>query len=232
MENGKVVTYFGKDALYEQSVAKPIADRIIGPLLYFVEANKAAVADPMTRLELTFRDITGRAYVAEDMAKERGDPLHFPGLETKVTEPPPLPSETEQERLELEKKRLALEYAVSATIIYQDQRLVIINRGRTDLSVWGTVYGDKPVTVDKEPRVIAPNDNYYLFAEQLERQMTESLGDNASGTTPCYVFVTSSDSKKHTINYILLGKKDANGVLTIHTQNLGVTDGWGVRPLN
>jgi hypothetical protein len=90
METGKVVTYYGADALYEQASAKPITDRIIGPLLYYVDGDKATISDPSIRLELSFRDIHGKIYVAEDMAGDRGDPLYFPGLRMKVSENVPV----------------------------------------------------------------------------------------------------------------------------------------------
>lgn len=130
-----------------------------------------------------------------------------------------------QERLRVEQEQLALNYLPSVAVIYQDKRVNIFNQGRTNLYLWGATYGDLPVTVDKEPRVIAPGIYYYLFAENIEKQMLDHLQNNQEGFTTFHVFITTQDSKKHTIKGRFLGKI-FGGTVAIHTQTIGTLDGW------
>ena len=55
--------------------------------------------------------------------------------------------------------------------------------------------------------------------------MRAHLRDTEAGFTPCYVFITTQDSSKHTVKCLLIGKVAA-GILTIHTQTIGVVNGW------
>ena len=130
-----------------------------------------------------------------------------------------------RERLRVEQEQLALNYLPSVAVIYQDKRVNIFNQGRTNLYLWGATYGDLPVTVDKEPRVIAPGICYYLFAENIEKQMLDHLQNNQEGFTTFHVFVTTQDSKRHTIKGRFLGKI-SGGTVAIHTQAIGTLDGW------
>lgn len=136
------------------------------------------------------------------------------------------PNEVEQERLRIEREQLALNYAPSVYVLYQNGRVEIHNNGRTNIALWGGTYGAIPAVIEKEPRIIVPGTYYYIFAEEIEKRMLELLENGQAGFTPCHVFIKTQDGKKHTVKSLIVADRK-NGAVSIHVQNLETVDGWG-----
>jgi hypothetical protein len=129
------------------------------------------------------------------------------------------------ENAEIEKQRLALEYAPVVTVLYQERQLRVFNSGRTPIGVWAVAYGNAQKKLPDAPRSIAPGFFYYFPSETLEQQMQDSLRSGQEGFTPCRVYITTADSQKHTAKCLLIGKR-SNGRISIHTQMLDTVGGW------
>ncbi len=114
------------------------------------------------------------------------------------------------------------------TVLYENKKVFIYNKGQQNFYLWGSVYGNIAPVVDEKPRVLAPGNYYYLFAEGLERQFIEDINKRhaTDGATPYFVFIATESGNKYTLNWLLLGKLNPQGGLTIHTQNLGTEGGW------
>jgi len=149
---------------------------------------------------------------------------------TKAQDGLPPVSEIEKTRLSLEERRLALEFAPSVTVVYEKSRLIIYNRGRTDIGLWGTSYGVTQTEIAEQPRMISPGDSYFLEASKMEVQFEEQgLPPGIPGSTPYFVLITTANSAKYTANGLLIGTKTADGKIVIHTQGLPITNGWNDR---
>ena len=122
-------------------------------------------------------------------------------------------------------EQAALNFVPSVGVIYEGKVVKIFNQGRTNIYLWGATYGDLPVNIDPEPRLIAPGIWYGLFLEGLEKQFLDHLRDGQEGFTTFHIFVATQDSKKYTIKGQFLCKV-SNGGARVFTQTIGAFDGW------
>jgi hypothetical protein len=122
----------------------------------------------------------------------------------------------------ISKEQLALNYRPSADLVFAGDRLVLWNRGRTNLNLWGNKYSGYPRTLGNEPMVIGPGDNYYLLITNLKQTITDKLGNNGEDRVPLEIYISMEDKSKYTMHCELWEiMKDNN--LTIHTQCHGFT---------
>jgi hypothetical protein len=174
---------------------------------------------------------TNSVSITEDISGRRHDEIVQRPLAPKIPEPKtndlslPQAESEGAERLKIEREQLALEYVPSVAIIYRDSQVQIFNNGKTNVELWAFSYGIADPQVEKESRLITPGTFYYLFADQIEKQLREVLQDNQEGVTSCRAWIETQDKKRHTIKCSLIGKI-TNGSMSIHSQTIGAVDGW------
>jgi hypothetical protein len=125
-----------------------------------------------------------------------------------------------QEQLSVSRDELKLKYVISVEITYSDGRFNISNKGKTDISLWGTRVGDGPQVITALPRMISPGGSYYLIADQLEKNALMTLGPNGETTGPFEVYIKDALQRKYVVKCILV-LVSSNGNLSVHTQNTG-----------
>lgn len=125
----------------------------------------------------------------------------------------------QQSQFGIAKKQLALNYALSADLIYAGDQLQIWNRGKTNIYLWGNKYED---TVDaaKQPMTITPAGGYYLLPNTLEPIIYKQVGQNGERKVPFDLYLRSEDGKKYIMHCTLLERVKA-GKITIDTQDHG-----------
>jgi|GEM_PF-1992805 vacuolar-type H+-ATPase subunit I/STV1 len=133
-----------------------------------------------------------------------------------------------QKQLNLKQKELELNYAISVDMIYDDagHQFKIYNRGKTNIRFWGTRLdlNNAMKSISKEARIITPNPNtfYYVFTNELEKDIAKNLGLNGERYLPFELFIENERREKFTISFLLwIVVKD--GKITIHTQNTDIS---------
>ena len=98
-----------------------------------------------------------------------------------------------------------------------------INRGETNVYLWGDRVGDGVKSIDRPVTVTPRGGSYHIFAEDLINELNSKLATNTEAKIKFDVYISTEDKQKHILNYMLwIRKKD--GVLSIETQNTGTTD--------
>ena len=121
---------------------------------------------------------------------------------------------------------LDLSYIPSVEVTYENQRINIINKGQTNLLLWGTQLADAERAIETQPRFIAPSGFYYLLADRLEARIQETIGTNGETNIPLSIFIASQNEKKYVIKALLFVKV-SEGNIAIHTQTISATqENW------
>ena len=112
----------------------------------------------------------------------------------------------------------------SIILIYQNKQFQIHNKGIA-LTIWGTQVGNNGKIIEQQGRIIVPGAYYYLPAAHIDQQIATALGQNGIGYLPLELYLKDHTDKKITVKF-LLGAITTDGVVTINSQMLDVTDGW------
>lgn len=199
--------------MFELVTSKPLVENVPGMLRLLIAIFILAIFIGLNKS--TIKGFSGHPTLTTE---QHSAPTGMPSL---VFPPSPTPTISHTSLT-----RTIPDYAPRISIIYNNKRIEIHNEGATDLYLYGAAYGDIDIPPESgEPRVIAPNAYYYLFADKLEDQFHADIGDNGQKLAPFHAFITTEDSRKYTVRGMLLGKV-MNGVVSIHTQVLKTLDGW------
>jgi hypothetical protein len=115
-------------------------------------------------------------------------------------------------------------FVPSVDVLYDagTKAMNFINRGPTNIYLWGDRLDDGPKSIDA-PRTITPGGAYHIWANQVADELLIKIGANGQLSVKFDVYVSSENKKKHILHYLLLATT-RNGLLNIETQNLGTTD--------
>lgn len=94
-----------------------------------------------------------------------------------------------------------------------------LNRGSTNLYVWGTKLDDGPQSIDA-PRVVTPGGSYHIWAQQVAAEMRQKLGARGEERVSLEIYASLEDERQFVLTY-QLWVRISNGHLTIETQNMG-----------
>jgi hypothetical protein len=117
------------------------------------------------------------------------------------------------------------EEELSPFLTYGNKQVQINNGGRHNFSLWGFVYGNGPITPEKEPRLIVPGTYLFIDASQIESQVLDKLNDGQFGFLTCRVLITTSSSQKKTIRCSMAITRK-NDQLAVNTSVIDIADGW------
>jgi hypothetical protein len=112
----------------------------------------------------------------------------------------------------------------SIILLYRNKQFEIHNTGPA-LSLWGTKVAYNEKVIEQQGRYIVTGAFYYLPAAHIDQQIVTALGPNGKGSLPLELYLQDPTPRRITVKF-LLGVATQNGVVTINTQMLDVTDGW------
>lgn len=104
----------------------------------------------------------------------------------------------------------------------------LYNHSSYDLELWGDKFADGPPDKENIARIIPATTGYYYFlADKLEAEAKRVIGSDGQQLVPFEAYLARAPDKKHFTAKFGLLIVSKNNVVTIHTQQFGVTaDGW------
>jgi hypothetical protein len=103
-------------------------------------------------------------------------------------------------------------------------RLVLHNRGSTDLRLWGTKAEGYPADIDQVARTVPAGGSYYLLSDRLKDAMLAEIGPNGKRLLPFETYLTDIHDKRYIAKFGLLIVM-TGGNMEVHTQQFGVSEG-------
>jgi hypothetical protein len=118
---------------------------------------------------------------------------------------------------------LGLNYDVAVEITFDDpsKRIYVTNKGRTNISIWGTKTDTQKAVIEAKGRMIAPGGLYAFESEALYAEVQQKLPKGSDRMVPFVVFVKNENGNEVVIEAQLFCVWH-NNVLTIHTQTMSV----------
>jgi hypothetical protein len=118
----------------------------------------------------------------------------------------------------------------SVLLFWENNELRLYNEGDADIYMWGDKFDDEPANLDPISRTIAGKRTmsgntgfYYFLPDLLENWAKIAIGANGKNLVPFEVYLKDGAQKKYIAKFdLLIVMKDS--VMTVHTQQLGVTD--------
>jgi hypothetical protein len=113
----------------------------------------------------------------------------------------------------------------SVLLLPERDRLVLYNRSNADIYLWGDKFDDETApTVETQRRTIPFGGFYYFLTDKLEAQAKVVIGENGEKLEPFEVYISDKSDRRYIAKFDLLIKmKDSS--MTVHTQQLGVSEG-------
>ena len=124
----------------------------------------------------------------------------------------------------INQKLLNLNYIPSVEVNYENKQINVINKGQTNLFLWGTQLADAEKSLESASRLVTPNGSYYLLTDKLEAKIIKNIGANGQEVIPLNIFIETQNEKKYVIK-VLLFIKVREGDIKIHTQTTSTTLG-------
>jgi|SRR3990170_2090067 len=137
-------------------------------------------------------------------------------LRKEITEKETQIAKLTQEQLDIQKKRL---YEPSVAVIYEDKKLKIINKGQSNLFLWGINFLNS-YEIWNEPRVIATHTMFYFNMAALKKDAEIESNPNPP-VLPLEIYLKNALQEKYTIKCLLI-KRKTDGLFRINTQMLGI----------
>jgi hypothetical protein len=122
---------------------------------------------------------------------------------------------------------LDLNFRLSLEITYDKGRLNVFNKGRENVWLWGSQFGDYPMDIGETARLIVPGGHYYILTDRLQAIMHKRIGTNTDSFFPWNIFIATENGRRYIAKTLLL-VKIVGGEMTVHTQTLGFVEAdWG-----
>jgi hypothetical protein len=112
--------------------------------------------------------------------------------------------------------------APSVVLLMQGDQLRLFNNSKFDIQLYGDKFGNEAPNMD-QPRVIPASHHYYFITDRLEAIARLRLGVNGSELVPFEAYL-AAHNKHYTAKFYLLIKM-TNSVMSVHTQQLDISDG-------
>jgi hypothetical protein len=105
--------------------------------------------------------------------------------------------------------QLGFAYAVSVEIgseLLQD-RMKITNKGQTDITLWGSRFGNEPVIMEKVPKVITSGGSAYVLLPKAYDHLMEhvQIGTPTPVSAPFQAYIKDHNGEQFAVNSILTG---------------------------
>jgi hypothetical protein len=124
-----------------------------------------------------------------------------------------------------------LNYRVSVDVSFDagSKRVIIVNKGRSDVWLWGDKLGNEKAVFEKAPRAVSSGGFYYILGDTFYDEMSKTPKD-ASVTVPFSLFLRNGNGKDYVVTsqFNAVWQKDT---LNIHTQTISITQrDWSQKP--
>lgn len=116
-----------------------------------------------------------------------------------------------------------MHFTPSVAVIWNpdDKRVHIINTGKENIWLWGIRFGNGQKMVEKEGRLISPGTFYYLFAEDIEREILDKVAPEEDRILPLEVYIKDGAQRPNIVK-VLLTVRVSSGKMTIHAQTIAI----------
>lgn len=102
--------------------------------------------------------------------------------------------------------------------------LDLVNRGDSELRLWGTALEGESAIMAIQPRLIPAGTSYIFFLDEVPPVVRARLGSDGKGLFGFTVFLARGSRHFVLRSYLLVEMQ--HGRMTVRTQNLGLVDGW------
>lgn len=99
----------------------------------------------------------------------------------------------------------------------------LYNKGEKDIYMWGTKFDNEVPSIEAQSRTIPKEGFYYLLTDKLEGVTRQIIGANGEKLFPFEVYLADTFNHHYTAKFNLL-IKFKEGVMSVHTQQLGVVE--------
>jgi hypothetical protein len=130
------------------------------------------------------------------------------------------------------RQQYALNYAPEVATIYDAtaEQMEIINKGKTNIEVWGGKVGNEPVLLRDKPVIVAPEtyEGYYTMKDRLTVDAISTGIFDGSVTYDCAAFIRTLDDKRYIVSYRVRLVMEAGKTKRIDVFSNGVvpTENW------
>lgn len=128
-----------------------------------------------------------------------------------------------QQELDVRRRELDLNYDMTIEFVYQSDRFVLYNRGKTNISLWGAKVDDTARDLGGTPRIIAPAGSYYLLTNLFEPWVRAKFPHEAEVRVPMQIYLSDELSRRYVAHFILFMQLNQGAITAVHTQMLGLT---------
>lgn len=124
---------------------------------------------------------------------------------------------------QINEKLLNLNYIPSLEVAYtsHNKRILIYNKGNSNIWLWGTKYLNTKPKFRNEPVLITPGGSIHILAEKFKDLIKELIGNDGEKLIPFELFIESSNNVKYIVKNRLLCIVKNNEV-SIHSQTLSI----------
>lgn len=132
-------------------------------------------------------------------------------------------TEISSRQAEISKSVAELPYIVSVQITYNPSHksIDIVNKGQTNIWLWGIKLGNNPRKVEEEARLITPTGGYRLFRAEHSQDLLELTRQNSVGSGVFEIYLTNLNATKYIVTVVVLAKT-ADGQTSIRTQTTSI----------
>jgi hypothetical protein len=132
-------------------------------------------------------------------------------------------TEISEKQAAISQSLLDIPFLISVEVVYDPvlKRFNILNKGQTNVFLWGTKLGDGPVSMENEPRLISVGGFYYLLAPAVESDVLKAHPHNGEMRGKLDLYLTSQNDTKYLVSTIIFAKV-SGGKCAIHTQTTSI----------
>jgi hypothetical protein len=103
------------------------------------------------------------------------------------------------------RQQYALNYVPQIAVVYDstNEMLQVVNRGKTNIEVWGGKLGNEAELIKDKPTIVAPDtyEGYYTVKENLTRDAVLRGTSDGFATYDGKAFIRTLDNKKYIVSY-------------------------------
>jgi hypothetical protein len=114
--------------------------------------------------------------------------------------------------------------APSVLLLPEPGQLRLHNKNDYELQLWGSRFDTESPRIETEARIIPVGSYYYFLTDKLEKHSLARIGASGEGIFAFEAYLATPNQDRFTSRFYLLVKM-ANGSLTVHTQQLGTSEG-------
>jgi hypothetical protein len=97
--------------------------------------------------------------------------------------------------------QMGLNYVVSLDLTYDDSqplpRVVLFNKGKTNLYLWGTKLDEQKPSMEKEPFIVTPLGSYYIYAKTFKDELLHQVPKGSKARVPFDLYLKTTNGRQY-----------------------------------